>query len=153
MTKLFKKKPDDEPEVEKINIRKVFVINYRIITKINDKVKISFIDKNGYITFLPKTLIEFGRIIYSASVSLFKNKIYACLTNSRKVVIFNFDLENGLMEQNKIEIIDDGENRFNKCIEIKDDLIVTADNKFIIIWEKSFDTYINKKKYFECRNK
>ena len=126
-----------------------------IITKINDKyifsnsygaeVKISYIDKNGYLKPLLKTIIEFRKPIHSASISPQKNKIYACLTKSRNVVIFNFDLENKLMEQNKVEIFDEGADWFNKCIEIKDDHVVTADSKCIIIWEKSNDTYIRKK--------
>ena len=92
-------------------------------------------------------MIDFSRNIHSVSVSLQKNKIYACLADFRKVIIFNFDLENKLMEQNKKEITDVGENKFNKCIDIKDNLAATADRKFIIIWEKSNDSYIIKKKF------
>jgi len=158
LDKLFKQKSNNEnkPQENVIDIREQFRINNGIIAKINDEyifsssnrdeVKISFLEKNGNLTTLEKTLIEFNRIIYSASVSLQKNKIFACLDYFRKVIIFNFNLENKLMEQNKNEISDEGENRFNKCIDIKDDLVVTADSKYIIIWEKINDIYIIKKK-------
>ena len=158
LDELFEKKSTNENlfEEKELDLIEEFSIKNGIITKIddkyffnycsNDKVGISFIDKNGELNTLKKTIIEFSINIHSVSVSFRKNKIYACLTNLRKVVMFNFDLENQLMEQNMNEITDEGENRFNKCIDIKDDLIVTGDNKYIIIWEKSNDFYIIKKK-------
>jgi hypothetical protein len=80
---------------------------------------------------------------------LHKNKIYACLTNSRNVIVFNFDLENKLMEQSENEIKDsEGGNRFNKCIEINDDIYATADSDYIIFWQKYGDEYLKAKKLF-----
>lgn len=157
MDNLFKAKPINEPKKEEIYLRKEFRLYYGLVTKITDEyffsystrdiVKISFI-KYGSITTLEKTKIEFKRNIHSVSISPRKNKVYACLTNSREVIIFNFDLKNELMEQNKNEITDEGGNKFNKCIEISNNLVATADNECIIIWEKNVDTYTNKKKLF-----
>ena len=159
LEELFKIKSNNENLIKETDIylMEEFDINNGIITKINDeyffnyasnnKVEISFLDKNGELIPLTKTMIDFSRNIHSVSVSLQKNKIYACLADFRKVIIFNFDLENKLMEQNKKEITDVGENKFNKCIDIKDNLAATADRKFIIIWEKSNDSYIIKKKF------
>ena len=156
LDELFDISPINEPENEEIDIKEEFRINHGLIKKINDEyffsyspreeVEISYLDINGNLTKLGKTKIEFGRNIHSISISLTTNKIFACITNYRKVIIFNFDLKNKLMEQNKNEITDEEENEFNKCIEINDDHIATADNKYIIIWEKSVDSYIHKKK-------
>ena len=156
LDELFHISQINEPKEEEIEKKEEFEINNGLIKKINDEyffsystreeVGISYIDKYGNLSQLEKTKIEFRRNIHSISLSLRKNKIFACLTNYRKVIIFNFDLENKLMEQNKNEITDEEENKFNKCIEINDDNIVTADNKYIVIWEKSVDTYIHKKK-------
>ena len=157
LDELFKINSNNDNLSEEIELylTEEFSISNGIITKINDEyffnyafdeVEISFINKIGELKPLIETGINFNRNIYSASVSLRKNKIFACLKSFRKVIIFNFNLENKIMEQNKNEISDEGENRFNKCIDIKDDLVVTADSKYIIIWEKINDTYIIKKK-------
>ena len=76
--------------VKKIDDKYIFIYSYN-----NDNVKIMSIDKKD-ISTLEKTVIDFHQKIYSASLSLQKNRIYAALSSSRKVVIFNFDLENGL---------------------------------------------------------
>jgi hypothetical protein len=161
LRKLFKKDSiDKRHELKEMDLRESFSLNDGVITKINDEyffsysyskdeVKISSIDKYGSIKTLEKTTIDFRRKICSATVSLHKNKIYACLTNSRNVIVFNFDLENKLMEQSENEIKDsEGGNRFNKCIEINDDIYATADSDYIIFWQKYGDEYLKAKKLF-----
>jgi hypothetical protein len=65
------------------------------------------------------------------------------------VVIFNLDLENQLMEKSDDEIKDNEDGgRFNKCIEISDEFIATADTYSIIIWKKYTKEYVNIKKIY-----
>ena len=129
--------------VKKIDDKYIFIYSYN-----NDNVKIMSIDKKD-ISTLEKTVIDFHQKIYSASLSLQKNRIYAALSSSRKVVIFNFDLENGLMEKSEDEIKDnENGDRFNKCIEINEEHIVTGDSKSIIIWQKFTKEYEIIKKIY-----
>jgi len=159
LRKLFKKDSIIKRlELKEMDLRESFTLNDGAITKITDEyffsysyskdeVKISSIDKNGSTKTLEKTTIDFRRKICSATVSLHKNKIYACLANSRNVIFFNFDLENKLMEQSEYEIRDsEGGSRFNKCIEINEDMCATADSDNVIIWQKYGDEYIKTKK-------
>ena len=129
--------------IKRLNDKYLFCYSYN-----SDKVKIISIDE-FCIRELDKTSINFNQRIFSASLSLQKNRIYATLTNSRKVVIFNFDLENELMEKSEVEITDNEDGgRFNKCIEISDEYIATADTISIIIWKKFNKEYSNIKRIY-----
>jgi len=129
--------------IKRLNDKYLFCYSYN-----SDKVKIISIDE-FCIRELDKTSINFNQRIFSASLSLQKNRIYATLTNSRKVVIFNFDLENELMEKIEVEITDNEDGgRFNKCIEISDEYIATADTISIIIWKKFNKEYSNIKRIY-----
>jgi len=160
LKELFKEEDiKEEPDPKEMNLVGGHILKDGLITRIDDehifgysynsdKVKIIYIDENGMQT-LDKTLLDFNQRIFSASLSLQKNRIYATLRNSRKVVIFNFDLENELMEKSEEEILDnEGGGRFNKCIEITDEHIATADSNSIIIWKKFNKEYSNIKKIY-----
>ena len=158
LEKLFEKEEvTEESKLKERDLNENFLLIDGIIKKINDKyifiysnnsdkVKISSLNKNGSINALDKALIDFDKRTFSVSVSLKNKKVYATLVSSRKVIIFNFDLENELMEKSK-DVIEDNEERgrFNKCIEISDELTSTADNQSIIIWKKDITGYINVK--------
>lgn len=159
LEKLFEKEEtNEEPDLKEFELNEGYKVD-GLITKINDEyifcysfhndnVKIMSIDNHG-INALDKTIIDFRQRIYSAYVSLKKNRIFATLSNSRKVVIFNFDLENELMEKSEDEIYDnDNGGIFNKCIEINDEYLATGDNKSIIIWKKFNKEYVNIKKIY-----
>jgi hypothetical protein len=160
LEELFEKKENNEkPELKKMNLVGGFSLKDGLISRLNDdyifyysydidKAKIIKIDGYG-MRELDKTSIDFLQRIYSTTLSLQKNRIYATLTNSRKVVIFNLDLENELMERSEDEIKDNEDGgRFNKCIEISDEHIATADTNSIIIWQKFNKEYINIKKIY-----
>jgi hypothetical protein len=157
---LFEKEDiNEKPKLKEMNLKGGFTLKDGLITRLNDeflfcysynidKVKIASVDGVG-IREYDKTTIDFRQRIFSASLSLQKNKIYATLTNSRKVVIFNLDLENQLMERSDDEIKDNEDGgRFNKCIEISDEFIATADTYSIIIWKKYTKEYVNIKKIY-----
>ena len=160
LEELFKKEEiNKEPNSKEMNLEGGYILKDGLISRINDThvfgysynsdtVKIISIDEND-MQALDKTLIDFGLRIYSTSLSLQKNRIYATLANSRKVVIFNFDLENKLMEKSSDEINDNEDGgRFNKCIEISDENIATADSNSIIIWKRYNEEYVNIKKIY-----
>ena len=160
LEKLFEKEViNEKPKLKEMKLIGGFTLKDGLITRINDenifgysynddKVKIISIDGYAMSSF-DKTSINFNQRIFSASLSSQKNRIYATLTNSRKVVIFNFDLENKLMEISTDQIIDNEDGgKFNKCIEITDEYIATADLNFIIIWKKFNKEYVNIKKIY-----
>ena len=121
--------------IKKINDDHFFVYSYN-----TDEVKLIKVSDEGVFETLEKTKIDFNRKIYSVSLSIQKNKIYACLTNSRIIKIFNLDIENKLMEESPYNI-DDNENnsdgKFYKCIEISEDIIAAGDRNSISIWKNS----------------
>ena len=160
LEELFEKEDiSEKPKLKDMNLICGYSLKDGLITRLNDeflfcysynidKVKIVSIDRLS-IREYDKTTIDFRQRIFSASLSLQKNKIYATLTNSRKVVIFNLDLENQLMERSDDEIKDNEDGgRFNKCIEISDEFIATADTYSIIIWKKYTKEYVNIKKIY-----
>ena len=91
--------------------------------------------------------IEFKDQIYSISKSTIENTIFACLLNSRKVKIFDYDIKSSIFVLNKNEISDEGlYNHFNKCIQIKKNYYVTSDNRFIIIWQNLTEQFLQIQK-------
>ena len=129
-------------------------INYSKIEKINDeylfsystedkKVSLTYIDNenNSLKDDLEDTKLKFKREISSISSSIDQKKIYVCLANKRIVKIFNFDINQKMMEESNEEINDEDESdkHFNKCIEISNGLVATADNDMVSIWIKNDD--------------
>jgi len=108
-----------------------------------DEINIMTYDKNkDILTKLEKTKISFKSKIYS--VSLYDNKIsnlyytiYACLGHEKKVVIFNLDLNTGIMKQSKDRLIKYENGHFKKCIQLSSELIATADDYCINLWIKN----------------
>ena len=152
LEKLFNPKKEEEQEIipKKAKFIHSYPISDGLLFKINnenffsysyadDDVKIVNINEDNKIKSLEKTIIGFQRKIYSVSLSRKNDKIFACLKNQKLIKIFNFNLENKLMEESQeeiVDILDDSDGRFNKCIEISDDLLVASDNYYnIIVWK------------------
>ena len=95
--------------------------------------------------FLPK--------IYS--VSVFHNSdnnytIYACLSDNKKVAIFDIDLSSQILSLNNNEISKPGSGHFLKAIKLNNELVATSDNDNIIdIWIKDQE---NDKGYSHINN-
>ena len=92
-------------------------------------------------------LNDFKDKIYTISLSLDKKIIYACLKDKKIKKFFYFD-EKKIFMQNK-EIIDeeDIDSHFNKCIQLTDKYLASADNNSIKIWKN------NNKEQFEIEKK
>ena len=116
--------------IKKFNNRNIF-INY------NDIIALSYYNNEKKKLFVNISLNE--KIIdkiYSVSFSINKDQIYACLLNKKIVLIFN--IYEGTIVKSNQKIVDQpkkSNTHFNKCIQINDTYIATADNSFIKIWE------------------
>ena len=89
---------------------------------------------------LEKTKITFRNKIFSTSFYNITNMtytIYACLCNEKKVVIFNLDLLSGSMKLSKDKLIKYENGHFKKCIQLSNELIATADDYCINLWDKT----------------
>ncbi len=159
LDELFKPKEEKKIEVKQkeLKLKSQNDISSGIIEKINDKYFFSYSFDDDIVTLvtvnddnilqpLKKTEIIFKEKIHSISPSIKMDKIYACLSDSKTVKIFNCDLKNELMEVSDKEIIDyfhGHHGHFNKCIEISDEQVATSDNKTVTLWMKD----ISKKRY------
>ena len=94
--------------------------------------------ENNNISILDPTVTYFSQKIYSATCSLANNKIYVCLANKRNIKVFNFNLNNSLLEESKDEIFEANiENGiFYKCVETSQGYVITADKVMICTWKK-----------------
>ena len=96
--------------------------------------------------------IDVGEI-YSVSVLHYLDnyfRIYACLSNNKKVIIFDIDLKKEELRKNKNEISKPGSGHFIKTIEIFNELVATSDTDYIIdIWIKAQE---NNNDYFHINN-
>ena len=131
----------------KSNPKMYYLRKNSIIEKINDKYYfdssingILFYDKNKDKFFYEKKLDNFEENIYSISLSFDEIHLYACLKDKKIVKIFN--LGNLLFMDisiNNKEIVEDifGNFHFNKCIQITDNYLTTADDFNIKIWENN----------------
>ena len=96
--------------------------------------------------------------IKSLNISSDNKKIYACLKDKKEVLIINYDPENNTLKlsDEKIEIKDGPYNSFIKCIPMNNNEIITIDNNFIYLWNKTelnANTFINSKtENFFCNN-
>ena len=92
---------------------------------------------------------KFDKKIYSVYASPNKTLIYACLANERKVQIFNYNLKAQELKINNNEIKEENFKslNFNKCIDIGNEYLVTADNFFINIWFEKNGNFSKIKTY------
>ena len=141
-----KKNMNNKIELKKRDLESYYPIKNGIIEKINNtyyfeflknenKIYISKYDKKSdQIKFLFES--TFNEYIFSVSISQDKNHIYICLFNKKIVKIIDYDLNKKEFTNNNNEIndINDTLLHFNKCINISNGLLATADNKNIIIW-------------------
>ena len=96
---------------------------------------------------MENTRIDFNDNIESITPSLKKDKIYACLSGSKKIKIFNCDLINEIMELDKHEIVGDDnlDNKFKKCIELPNNILAAIEGSGVIsLWNLNNYTCINK---------
>ena len=109
----------------------------------------------GLKTFSKEYLINLGPKIYSISSSKDKKEIYACLSDWKRIIIFNCDLDLFVIEKSNIEIVEENlkyKEHFNKCIQISSENLATSDNEKISIWSKIIDDEQNEKKYINILN-
>jgi hypothetical protein len=102
--------------------------------------------QNGNFSFGEKFV--FHEPIHSFSFSIDKTKIYACLLNKKTIKIFNVNLNNKTIITNEKEINEHKNHKhFNKCIQISEQCLATADGNFIKIWKenKNEKSYIKEK--------
>ena len=137
-------------KIKNKNILNCGKFNYKNITRITDNY---FFTNSKENVLLIKYEIKKDKLIKKVkakraflskiySVSIFHNldnnyTIYACLSDNKKVVIFDIDLVNRILSIKDNEISKPGSGNFLKAIELNKDLIATSDNDFIIdIWIK-----------------
>ena len=126
----------------KTNIENYYSLNNTIPKKINNKYyydisdnTIAYYNKNNNKFTLYLKLNDFKEKVYTISLSLDKKIIYACLNNKKIVKFLYFDIKE--FSKKKQEIIDneDENSHFNKCIQLTDKYLATADNNNIKIWK------------------
>ena len=102
--------------------------------------------------------IKINDKIKSFNFSPDKKKIYVCLKNEKTILIIEYNSKNNELKlsDEKIEIKDGANDNFNYCFIINDNNIITIDDKFIYLWNKtdlnsSLFTNTKKKDLF-CTN-
>ena len=103
-------------------------INNQYFFNKSDNSIVYYIKRNDKFFYRWK-LNDFKDKIYTISLSLDKQLIYGCLSDKKIVKFFYFD-ENEFSIENQ-EIIDneDINSHFNKCIQLTEKYLATADNK------------------------
>ena len=147
-------------EIKKWNLKSYHSINNGIIEKLNNSLFFEYYKKGSenkiYISKYDKKtdkikyLLQstFNEKVYSISISNENNQIYTCLSDKKIVKIIDYNLNKQVFTYNK-NIIDDTNDilfHFNKCINISKDLLSTADDRNIIIWNKANTTPNNYNK-------
>ena len=115
--------------LEKINNQFYFDKSYSLIINYNKLLKV--------FTCYCK-LNDFKEKIYTISLSLDRKIIIACV-NDKKVVKFFFNSEEMKFSKINQEIIDNENtySHFNKCIQLTEKYLATADNECIKIWKNN----------------
>ena len=135
------------------NIKEYYSLEDKIPEKINNKYFFDKslnsignynINKNDF-NFYWK-LNDFKETIYTISLSLDKKIIYACLKNKKIVKFFYFDEKEFLIKNQEIIDTEDKDSHFNKCIQLTDKYIATADNNNIKIWKNTNNEQLEKEK-------
>ena len=145
--KKIKKLKSHELNMSVLNdIKKLEIIDEKhIFAYSEDSVKLLFVNEDYELSILENTEINFEFEIESATVSQKNNRIYVCLSDRKIINIFNYDIVNGIMEQNNKEIKyenNNDENHFIKCIELENcHLAVAESDKRISLW--NLDKYTN----------
>ena len=82
--------------------------------------------------------IDFDFQISSFNYSSEYNKIFACLSGLKQVIIFDFNSTNKTLEltDDIIEIKNENNTHFNKCLCINDNRLITIDESSIYLWSK-----------------
>ena len=131
-------------------------INYKIVLKTFDQYFIYHDYSNIYFSFYDnsnKKIINVECItsnsdLYSISISSIKdkNKLFICFLNSKKILIIDYNYNNGKFKTTKKEInnniIFNSEQHFYKCIQLNNKNIAASDNNQIIIWTENEYNYI-----------
>ena len=161
LTEIFYIKEEEEIEITESKIYELHIpFNFRIkkIEKINNthffingnnSVRlIKYEEKFDQLNIMENTRIDFNDNIESITPSLKKDKIYACLSGSKKIKIFNCDLINEIMELDTHEIVGDDniDNKFKKCIELPNNILaaIEGSDRVISLWNLNNYTCINK---------
>ena len=94
--------------------------------------------------------LDFDIQIGSFTFSPDTKKIYACLVEKKQVIIFDYDQSNNTIEltDNILEIKTEAKSKFNKCICIKENCLITIDDCSIYLWSKKD---INSKKFMNIK--
>ena len=114
-----------------------------IVTKLNENFFIEYrynYDKIYLHNYINKKVkvINHNEQIFSLFNSIKNKQVYACLSDTKKIIFFDYNLEKGWIKLSKNEIEDniDINNNFNKCIDISDDYLASSDEVSICIWGK-----------------
>ena len=135
-----------EIKILKSNIKSYYDLNGEIPEKINDKYyfdksinSIAYYNKSkdSFYTFWKLGNYGFKDEIYTISLSLDKKIIYGCLNDKKIVKFFYFDEKEFSIKNQEITDNEDINSHFNKCIQLTEKFIATADNKQIKIWKNS----------------
>ena len=124
--------------------------------KSEQKIKLSHFDQENrefeQICYLRDIPID---KVYSVSSSPIKNQIYVCSKDEKKVLIFDYNINEKYIRKNDNFIEDEEESgHFNKCISISNEYLATSDDSKINIWCKdnnSENGYLNIK-HIELNN-
>ena len=128
----------------KANTKPYYSLNNTIPEKINNQcyldisngISIGFYDKKED-KFSCWKLNNFKDKIYSISLSFDKKIIYGCLSAQKIVNFFYFDSKKFSLINQKIIDNENINSHFNKCIQLTEKYLATADNKHIKIWKKN----------------
>ena len=129
---------------EKINNQYYFDTLYNSIINYNKK-KDSF--------YYCWKLDDFKDKIYTVSLSLDKKIIYGCLNNRKIVKFFYFDEKEFSIKNQEISDIEDINSHFNKCIQLTEKYLATADNKYIKIWKNNKNEQLEIEKKMNIKTK
>jgi len=126
----------------KTNIKEYHFSDYEFPELINNKyfffkINNSFAnyDKNENIFKLYWKSNGFKEAIYNLSLSLDKKIIYACLNNKKIVKFFYLNEKEFSIKKQEIFFSEYLNSHFNKCIQLIDKYLATADDSYIIIWK------------------
>ena len=116
--------------------------------KKENKLKLAFLEYSGFSKIEESIIPLVDNTIQSIFCEKYNEadfKIYACLSNINKILIFICDIKAKSIKKNEDEIFYNNENNsepFIKCIEIPNKLyIVTATSNSISLWMKIKDIY------------
>ena len=152
-------KNNEKPKDIKTNLESLFEIGrYGILEYFTDKFLLFYSEKKEENTIELLSLKNMDKVckikltekIKSFSFSPDTKKIYACLKNKKSVLIINYNSDNNILKLSDeiIEIEDDLEENFNKCIPMNDNDIITIDSNSIYLWKKivNSNNFLNTQK-------